>query len=312
MPKTALITGIAGGLARRLGEQLHQRGYNVVGVDYRPQKVALGYPAEVYQANYNKTKIEDIFRRHRPTHVVHLGRVGNLKQDAEKRFDLNVIGSRKVMDLSARYEAQRLVVFSTFHIYGAHPHNHIPIFEDEPLRAGTEFSQLGDAIQLDNQGVAWMYQHREVPTVLLRPTNVVGPEIDNAMSNLLRAKRAPVMLGFNPMVQFIHQDDLVQALWRATDSVTTGIFNLAGVGVVPWAQALELAGVPRVPMPSTVAITYLKLAGLISAQLPSYLINFLMYPCVIGDDAFRKAFDWAPRVPMDEALRSTRMSVRPL
>ncbi|MCC6747401.1 MAG: NAD-dependent epimerase/dehydratase family protein [Deltaproteobacteria bacterium] len=303
--RTALITGIAGGLAREAGRALQRRGYRVVGVDYRALPAPLGYPAEFVQASYNKTYIEDAFRQAQPEVVLHLGRVGNLKEQMGKRFDLNVIGSRKVMDLALKYGARRLVVLSTFHIYGAHPHNHIPINEEEPLRAGAEFPQLADAIQLDNQALQWLYRHPEVPTVILRPCNVIGSEIQNAMSNFLRMPAVPFMMGFDPMVQFIDQRDLVSALLAAIEGHAVGVFNVAGRGTVPWREALSATGSLQIPVPSPVASAYLRLAGLWSAAFPPYLINFFMYPCVITDDAFRRAASWEPEIGQLEAVRAT-------
>ncbi len=302
----AIITGIAGGLAQLAGRELHERGFEIVGVDYRPLSDDLGYPALTYQANYNKTRIEDIFRRHPPTHVVHLGRVGNLKALPNKRFDLNVIGSRKVMDLSIRYGARRLVVLSTFHIYGAHPANHIPIYEDEPLRAGVDFPQIADAIQLDNQAITWVYQHPELKTAVLRPTNVVGPRIQNAISQFLRSKRIPVIMGFDPMTQFVHQSDLVDAIVGMSVGEATGVFNVAGPYPVPWRTAVDATGATKIPVPSAAAIGYLRLTGLVSRALPPYLVNFFKYPCVISDDKIRKTLHWEPQVPPEKAVVDTR------
>lgn len=304
--RRAIVTGIAGGLARLVGAALHADGFEIIGVDYREVRHELPFTTKIYQANYNKTKIEDVFRRHAPSHVLHLGRVGNLKQTLKKRFDLNVIGSRKVMDLALRYGAKRMVVLSTFHIYGAHPHNHIPIFEEEPLRAGMESPQIGDAIQLDNQAITWIYQHPECRTALLRPTHVIGPDIRNAMSNFLRSKRGPVMLGFDPMMQFIHQQDLVDAIVRVTKSDEVGVFNVSGDGTLPWRRALDVVGMSQIPVPSSAAITYLKMAGLLSPSLPPYMVNFFKYPCIISNDKIRETFGFAPSVALEDALRSTR------
>lgn len=298
--KRVIITGIAGGLARRVAEVLHEQGFEIIGVDYR-NPGTLDF-AKLYQASYNKTKIEDIFRRHPPTHVLHLGRVGNLKKNIDKRFDLNVIGSRKVMDLSVRYGAGRLVVLSTFHIYGAHPHNHVPIFENEPLRAGSEFPQIGDAIQLDNQAVTWTYQHPELKTAVLRPTNVVGPGITNAMSSFLRQKRAPVLMGFDPMTQFLHQEDLAETLVRMTNCDARGVFNVAGPHPIPWRTALQTLGVKTVSVPASVAYTYLKLAGLVTATFPPYLIRFFKYPCIISTDKLQDALQWGPTWRAEDAI----------
>jgi UDP-glucose 4-epimerase len=308
-----LITGIAGGLAALVAERMAARGYEVIGVDYRPLRKPLKCLLAFHQANYNKTRIEDLFRAHRPTHVLHLGRVGNLKEEAGKRFDLNVVGSRKVLDLTLKYQTRRLVVLSTFHIYGAHPHNHIPIAEEEPLRAGSELPQIADAIQLDHQAVIWAYRHPEVGTVVLRPVNVIGPHIRNEMSRVLRSPAIPVIFGFSPMMQFIYEEDLAALIVVAVEGGARsgaerepcGVFNVAGCGSLPWRQAVRVAGARAIPVPGTLALAYLGLAGLFYRELPPYMVNYFKYPCVISDQALRGSFDWEPRVRQEEAIRRT-------
>lgn len=304
-----LVTGIAGGLSQLIARRLLQEGHEVVGVDYRPVPPLPDLPTlKTYKANYNKTAIEDVFRHHAFERVLHLGRVGNLKEAMGKRFDLNVVGSQKIMNLCLQHGVKRLLVLSTFHIYGAHPANHIPIYEDEPLRAGAQFPQLADAIQLDNMASTWVYQHPAVRTAVLRVTNVVGPTIHNTMSNFLRMRQVPHLMGFNPMTQFIHEDDLTEALYRAQEGEATGIFNLTGKEAVPWRTALELCQAQTFPLPSSLVAAYLK----VSTVFPEYMINFFKYPCVIGDRAFQKAFHFAPQVGIHETLWSTVREAREL
>jgi UDP-glucose 4-epimerase len=153
-----LVTGFAGGLAHRVAERLLRRGDEVVGVDYREVSGLDGALAnvKVHRAQYHKTAIEDVFRTRPFDAVLHLGRVGNLREDVNKRFDLNVTGSKKLLDLCVQQRVKTLVVLSTFHIYGAHPRNHVPISEEDPLQAGTEFPQIADAIQLDSMASTWI------------------------------------------------------------------------------------------------------------------------------------------------------------
>jgi UDP-glucose 4-epimerase len=295
-----LVTGIAGGLARRVAELLLARGDDVVGVDYRhapPPGPGLER-LTVLRASYNKTSIEDVFRRRRFDAVLHLGRVGNLKESVGKRFDLNVVGTQKIMNLCVAHGVGRLVVLSTFHIYGAHPSNHIPISEDEPLRAGVEFPQIADAIQLDNMASTWVYRHPEVATAVLRPTNVVGPSLQNTMSRLLRARRVPYVVGFNPMTQFLDEADLARAVLAAASGARAGVFNVAGPGALPWRSALDLVGARPCPVVPALA----RALSLAAGAPPPYLLRFLMYPCVVSDAAFRAAFDWAPEVPLGDVL----------
>lgn len=259
----------------------------------------------IHRANYNKTAIEDVFRGTPFNAVLHLGRVGNLREDADKRFDLNVMGSQKLMNLCVQYDVKALVVLSTFHIYGAHPRNHIPISEDDPIQAGPEFPQIADAIQLDNMASTWVFKHPNVRTVVLRPTNVVGPTVHNTMSNFLRLPVVPHIIGFDPMTQFVHEQDLAAAIVSSLDGDARGVFNVAGPAVLPWKTALDIVEARTFPLPHTIAAAYMTIAG-----FPRYLLNFYKYPCVITDEAFRKAFDWTARVDIRTTLVSTVSSVR--
>jgi UDP-glucose 4-epimerase len=308
---TILVSGIVGGLAQRVAAQLLEAGHSVIGVDYRRVDGVLPGSLsglKVYRANYNKTIIEDVFRHHAFDAVLHLGRVGNLKESEGKRFDLNVVGSQKIMNLCVQHGVKRLVVLSTFHIYGAHPANHIPIAEDEPLRAGLQFPQIADAIQMDNMASTWVWRHPEVKTVVLRPTNIIGPTLHNTMSQFLRLPRAPYLLGFNPMSQFVHEDDMAAAVVAAAESEVTGIYNVAGPEVVPWRTALELARALQFPITEGLAALFMRAVG----NFPQYLINFFRYPCVISDRAFRSGTGWAPRVDIEQTVWTTVSRARGL
>ena len=304
---TVLVTGIAGGLSQRVAERLLAAGQRVVGVDYRPI-AALPPPLDgvpTYRANYNKTAIEDVFRKHAIDAVLHLGRVGNLKEEMGKRFDLNVLGSQKLMNLCVQHGVKTLVVLSTFHVYGAHPRNHAPISEEDPLHAGTEFPQLADAIQLDNMASTWVWRFPEVRTVVLRPTNVVGASIHNTITKFLRQRTVPYVLGFDPMTQFVHEDDLADAVVAARSGDARGVFNVPGPAVLPWRTALEIVGARTLPVPGTVAALVLRARG-----FPGYLVNFYKYPCVIGGEALRSAFGWSPKVGIHQTLGSIGRPLR--
>jgi len=299
-----LVTGMAGGLAREAARQLLAAGHHVVGVDYRdPGDLGAEMRAvEMHRAHYHKTAIEDVFRRGPFEFVLHLGRVGNLSERAEKRFDLNVVGSKKLLSLCLTSDVRRLVVLSTFHVYGAHPHNHTPISEDDPLRAGPDFPELADAIQLDAMAAEWAYRHPQVGAVVLRPTNVVGASIHNTLSRVLRYERVLKLAGFNPMTQFIHHADLARAVLAAAHGSERGVFNVAGPTAIPWQTALDVIGARKLVLPSSLVSLYVSKM----TAFPAYLVNFLKYPCVISDAAFRRAFDWEPLRSMRDTLQDVR------
>ncbi len=304
-----LITGIAGGLSQRVAAKLLADGNSVVGIDYREIRTPLPpslSKLKVHRAHYNKTIIEDVFRHNSFDAVMHLGRAFSLKESVGKRFDLNVVGSQKIMNLALAHKVPSLVVLSTFHIYGAHPSNHIPIAEDEPLRAGVQFPQIADAIQMDNMASTWVYRYPEVRTCVLRPTNIIGPTLHNTLTQFLRLRHVPYLLGFNPMMQFLHEDDLADAIIAAWRGQLIGVYNVTSDETIPWRTAISLTRAPTFPVLAPMADLFLRATG----NVPGYLIDFFRYPCVITDRQFRGKVSWFPRHGLEETLWSAVASAR--
>jgi UDP-glucose 4-epimerase len=104
------------------------------------------------------------------------------------------------------------------------------------------------------------------------------------------------------MEQFIHAADLARAVIAAMDGSARGAFNVAGPTALPWSLAIELAGARPVVVPSKLVALYVRTM----TGFPEYLVNFLKYPCVITDRAFRRAFGWEPQVGIRETLASVR------
>jgi UDP-glucose 4-epimerase len=240
---------------------------------------------------------------------LHLGRVPVTSRARKSvRYNLNVLGTRSLLDLSVKHGVKNVIVFSTFHVYGAHQHNHLHITEDDPLRASQIFAELSDAVELDNASAMFLLKHRDVVrTVILRPVNVIGPKIHNQISKLLRAAYCPTLLGYDPMMQFIHEQDVAHALELALKSDKSGIYNVSGEGVVPWSHAVQLAGSTPVQVPHFLAYPFFAFASRVGLmRFPKHLIDYFRFPTILSDAAFRKDMGYEPQISTVEALESIR------
>ena len=125
-----------------------------------------------------KRPMAEIFRTHRFHAVIHLGRVPVTATTRKSvRYNINVLGTRNLLDLSIRHGVKNVIVVSTFHVYGAHQHNHLQITEEDPLRASQIFAELSDAVELDNASTMFLLKYRDkTRTIILRPVNIVGPD----------------------------------------------------------------------------------------------------------------------------------------
>jgi UDP-glucose 4-epimerase len=306
-----LITGASGGLASVVVDVL-AADYELVGVDPRSLSGGRQFPGEFHRIDYSHRKMADLFRNNDFHAVLHLGRVpATAKARKSVRYNINVLGTRSLLDLSVRFGVKNVIVFSTFHVYGAHQHNHLHITEEDPLRASQIFAELSDAVELDHASSMFLLKHREqVRTVILRPVNVIGPRLQNQISKLLRADFCPVLLGYDPMQQFIHERDIARALLLSLQSDKAGVYNVAGEGVIPWSHAVRTAGATPVPIPHFLAYPFFALASQVGARFPKHLLDYFRYPTIVSDEAFRKDMGYEPQVTTVEALESIRQSSR--
>ena len=76
-----------------------------------------------------------------------------------------------------------------------------------------------------------------IGVTLLRFANVLGDDIDTPFSLALRRRLVPEIFGFDPRMQFVHEDDVVDALMYATTNDVPGVYNVAGDGTCPGARS---------------------------------------------------------------------------
>ena len=306
-----LITGAAGALAQQVIDQLRDT-CDLVAVDFREQ-VYLGDDIPSYCIDFNKRVFEDLFRRYQFDGVIHMGRIMSSQLTRMRRYNANVLGTQKLLDLSHKYGIKRVVVLSTFHVYGAVAYNPALIDESAPLKSAGLSADLVDSVELENLANIYLWRYPELNITILRPCNIVGPGVRNSISTLLSSERAPVLAGFSPMMQFIHIADMADAIVLAYKKPIRGVYNVAPQDWVAFQHALKLCGCKRIPVPSIPPmIPRMILSTLKLKSFPSYLMAFFKYPVVIDGRSFVNDFGFEPKRPLKEIFRFYRENKRPI
>jgi hypothetical protein len=91
-----------------------------------------------------------------------------------------------------------------------------------------------------------------VTTAILRPVNTLGYYVHSAIGRYLRQGYVPTILGFNPMMQFIHEEDVAEAVALALQKGVHGVYNVAGPGAVPLKVAIQETGGTAIPLPEAI------------------------------------------------------------
>ncbi len=300
-----LVTGAGGALARRVINRMKD-DYSIVAVDFR-RRVEISSKIPSYQIDFNKRSFQDIFREHQFDGLIHLGRISAYEWTRAGRFNANVMGTHRLFDLAAKYGVQQTLVLSTYHVYGAHAYNPALLDEEAPLKAAGLTLDLVDSVELENLTSIYIYKCPQLNITLLRPCNIVGPGVRNSMGMLLSRDVTPVLAGFSPMMQFIHIEDMADAIVLAYRKNVPGIYNVAPNDWIGFQDAVEAAGCRRLPVPSVPPVLPKVIARLAGWRgFPAYLIDFFKYPVVIDGRRFQDTFGWKPRKGLGDIFEHYR------
>src|SRR5262249_36666827 len=143
--------------------------------------------------------------------LIHLGLLHDPRATAEDHHSWNVGGTGRLLEYCQHYAIPKVVVLSSANVYGPRPDNSQFLTEDAPLMAGQAFPDMRDLIEVDMLACSFFWKAQPCDTVILRPVHILG-SVRNAPSNYLRLPYVPTILGFDPMVQVIHELDVVEAL----------------------------------------------------------------------------------------------------
>ena len=297
-----VITGICGRMGRLLCRKLHRVG-PVIGIDRRRFD---GKPEDVdhYQLDLRRRKTRDIFRAGGIRAVVHLGTMHNLRESDRTHHSWNVVGFQKLLEYLSQYQVPKLVVLSSATLYGPSPENPQFLTEDAPLLGAQEFSQIRDLVEVDMLAQSFFWKNPEVETVILRPCHILG-RVRNASSNYARMERPITVMGFDPMMQVIHERDVVEAIALALQPGARGIYNLRGPGELPISRMWRMMGKRPRALPGPVIKGVLgRLWSYRASNFPTPELDHLRYICMVSDERARRELGFKPKYSLEQTLRS--------
>lgn len=303
-----LVAGISSPIGRLVARRLSGQGHEVTGIDRRPW---LDAPpgVTVHPFDIRKRQAEEVFRSFRPQAVIHMATVTHLERSTQERYRINLHGTRSVFEACANYGAERAVFVGRHTIYGAAPDSPLYHREDSPPMASTTFPELADLVAADLYASQALWRLPELATVVLRFVYQLGPTAVATLPSYLKGPRVPTVMGFDPLFQFLHEDDMAEAIVKALQPGLRGVYNVAGPEPIPLSNLVQGTGRQRVPVPERVLRRLLGRFGL--PRLPRGAIEHLKYPVVVDDARFRESTGYAPRYGARQTMESFRAKPLP-
>jgi UDP-glucose 4-epimerase len=244
-----------------------------------------------------------ILADHRARALVHLAFFSSPVRDPAYAHEVEAIGTGHLLGACLQAGVRRLVVSGTTLVYGASPKNPNFLSEEHPLPAGFASRYLEDKLEAERLVHRFQEAHPSLRSTVLRFAPIVGPTVDNPFTRFLGRRLAPGVLGYDPLVQCLHEDDAAEATLLALSAGRPGPLNVVGRGVLPLSHAIRLAGARSVPLPmpfSSATLRALDALGL--ASVPPSLLDFLRYLWVADGARAERELRFRPRYSSREAI----------
>jgi UDP-glucose 4-epimerase len=304
-----LITGGSGYIGSRLVERLAAREETerILICDVRPPRVFR--PGVAFQSLdvRDAAAVRSAVAGERPDVVVHLAFILNPIHDEAFTYEVDVGGTHNVLVACSSAGVEQVLVTSSSTAYGALADNPTPLTEEHPVRGVAGFEYARDKAESDRLCQLWGLRHPERVMTIVRPCIVFGPSVDNYLLRLWTKQPFQADFGLpDPGIQFVHEDDVVEALVVLLDGRHPGAFNVAGDGVMSVAECASMIGLPRRRVPLR---AYRRFASVMwrlrASEAPPGSLDFAVYPWIVSNAKLKSVAGWEPRFSSRETFEIT-------
>jgi UDP-glucose 4-epimerase len=305
--RRVLITGVSRFLGLRLARELDKDDgiEAIVGVDVDEPPLPMDR-VEFIRADIRSPLIARVIEAADPDAIVHTniasspGLLGGRSQMKEN----NVIGTMQLLAAAQRSDrVKKVVMRSSTAIYGYGPGEPSLLPEDHASRPVDLRGYAKDCADAEQYARDFGRRRSDLDLVILRTQNVVGPTVTTSMTYYLSLPVIPSAFGYDPRLQFLHEDDAATALRLALVEDCRGIYNVAAEGIVYLSQAVRRLGKVQVPLllpTAEMAAGFIRQLGLV--DFPADQLKLLLYGRVVSIRRARQAFGFAPKYTTEQTL----------
>lgn len=315
----AFVTGASGFTGSHLVKALEQRGDRVVALARKTSDLSRlqDSTAELVYGDLSdratlETAMQDVDIVFHLAAYVELGVV-----DAAKMEQINVEGTRTVLEAAKAAGVSKLVYCSTIGVYGD---TQGQVIDESFQRTQTGFSSAYDRTKYLAQQLVDQAAAEGLWTVSLMPSGIFGaddPHFGPVMDTFLKGK-LKVWAGGDRITGIVHVDDLVAAMLLAAEKAPAGSHYIISAGEMSTREMFNfLSQETGVAAPSEVPEPVVRLVGslldpigrLLSWQPPisRERVHYIYDRCVrIKADKARQELGWQPRSveqTLQDALR---------
>lgn len=292
---TVAVTGASGYLGRRVVERLGQEPDvgRVIAIDVREPDFSTRN-LEFYRLDVRSPELVDVIAG--ADAVVHLAAVGH--RDAAETQDVNITGTRTVVNAADRVGAGTIVFASSHSVYGHHADNDFPLTEKSAVRPAPTNAYATSKAEAEHVLDYFAASHPDVAVSILRLAWVGGPGLP--ANPVIESPIRLVIREYEPPTQAVHEDDAADALLFALNKGLRGTFNVAADDTVPRQE--DVYEQRRIALGLSRARRVFDVTARLGISPSAAEVAMLMYPQVMSS-AKLKAAGFEFRRTTAEAVR---------
>ena len=297
---TYAVTGSSGYIGTRTIRWLLDAdpANRVIGLDIRPPRLS-DPRLEHHLLDIRDRHLAELLRGRSVDALLHFAFVVDPLYDEREMTDIDVGGTRNVLDAVLAARIPYLLATSSTTAYGAHRDNPVPLTEEHPTRAAPDFVYAHDKKVMDELLRDFAAAHPELGVCIVRPCIVLGPNVANYIAaNLLVQPVGALIDGRDPPFQFVHEDDLARFVTLCVERRATGVFNAVGEGQVTVREAARLQGKRSLPVPRWLArplLAGLRATRVLPFAMPAGIVEFYRWPWLASGAKARRELGFEPR-----------------
>jgi UDP-glucose 4-epimerase len=303
------VTGTASFLGARLLRRLvEERGADaVLAVDVAPPPATLeGVRHRMVDLTLPGAdqRLVDAFTDEEVDVVIHTAFFTSPHRDAAYSHELESIGTLHLAAGAAASGVRRLILRSFIALYGARGQNPSLLTEEHALRRSEGgLAWARDKIEAEQHATSYAKRYPGMKVTVLRLAPLLGPGVHTFYTRILSKRVVPVLLGYDPLVQFLHPEDALDAFMLALVPDVDGPLNIVPRDALSLLTALHLADKVTVPIPHSAAYVGADLlwaAGLGAA--PGGFVDYVRYLCIAEGERARRKLGFVARHGSRDAL----------
>ena len=257
-------------------------------------------PTERFTSRFERINLDNLsFARFlldkKPHTVIHLQTVDrSALLGSTRAHEESVVGAQALFGAIGRCTTVRhVIVKSDGAFYGTGPRSP-SVVSVSTKPTGSRGRYQRDLEQMESFVHGMAERHDHVDYTILRLAPIFGPTIRNPLSSYLTLPAVPTLLGFDPRLQWISEQDALRVFLHVTDNPVPGTFNVAGDGQLYLSRILRLGR--RVPQPLPKRAFHAALRGLERAgiPLPKHTISLLKHGRVMDTAGMEDTLGFKP------------------